>query len=215
MRISFLLILFPIFAGISLAQSDCPQISIVGPEEEIVPGEKVRFSVDPAVASEKYAYKWSVDTAFLASSDAAASVDVKTTADHSGAILAITLTVEGLPQGCGNSFTLSSKIQERISCGLPFDEFSASIPIGDEFGRLDSIVVSLSNNPAWIVYFVIRQGPNESDASVEKRIARIKNHISKTRRFSLERVFFVRQTHESESMTTVRVGTREALKGLF
>lgn len=215
MRISLLLFLFSIFASISLAQSDCPQISIVGPKEEIVPGEKIRFSVDPTLVSEKYAYKWSVNAAYLTSTDTATSIDIQTTAEFSGTILEITLTVEGLPQDCRNSFTLSSKIQERMSCGLPFDEFAASIPSGDEFGRLDSVIVSLSNNPEWIVYFVIRQGPNESDASVEKRIARIKKHISKTRHFSLERVFFVRQTDESESMTTVRVGTREALKGLF
>lgn len=195
----FILLLLTAASVAAQGTSVCPNLSIVGPAGITTPGDTAIFSLNPNLSNfENLKFNWTVSAGTIVTGVGSPVITAQTTQENAGTSLVASVTVSGLPSHCPNTATAVAPV---FFCGLPamLDEFGKLTP-SDERARLDAAAAEWSNNPTFYLFFVITSPAKESRASSDARVARIKRHLSVTRKIPPDRLVFTRSVFDQLSI---------------
>ena len=167
----------------------CPKITVIGPAGLTIPGKTMAFSAKIDSVVLKPSYIWTVSHGTIETGQNTNEILVRTSAADEGANSVATVTVAGAQSGCELTASESGPVATRIACGMPADEFGASLKPNDVRGRLDNFFQQLSNNPDNQGQIFISVAEGEPMDRTNLRLKLIVSH-AKFRKVDLDRFIF-------------------------
>jgi hypothetical protein len=195
------------------AAAQCPTITAKGPAGITPPGEDITFRAEINVVGPKFSFSWSVDKGTITSGQGTREITI-TTFGLSGEAVTATVEVGGLPSECDKRASESAGIDQRIVCGLAYDEWDEKVSLNDQRGRLDSFFASLANNPGNIGVIVLRVKHGDKLDPTNSRIKFMLKHIKFREVDKSQFWFFLEQSEErSTRLHIVPPGTEPPCEG--
>lgn len=187
-QMRFLLLACLILAAASAATSQCPTVTVVGPEGITVPGEEMTFRAVVGPTTSKLAYSWMISAGTIVKGQGTPKITVVTAREHAGSSITATVKLEGLSISCERSASETAGVAPVPGCGLPLDQWSNLKP-NDERGRLDLLFAELSNNPKDVGLLIFTVKPGDRLDAGNKRIQFVLKH-ARFREFDKGRLLF-------------------------
>jgi hypothetical protein len=196
------------FSFIAIGQtqnnSDCPVISITGPESVVQTGETMTFTVNVSgIDSDKIEYQWSVNKGTIIEGLGTSVISVDTSGLDSTTITA-TVKIKGLPSICSNLVSETAIVAPICILPIALDEFR-KLSKNDEKARLYIIVLELQQKGESNALIILYHTPKDNRKTLSKRVERIKNFLVKDNKVPEDRVSIVFGGEEPEERTKIYI----------
>lgn len=185
---SFFLTLPVIASFAAVAASQCPSVSVAGPDDSISAGETMTFAANIVSGETKspfaVTYNWSVSNGAISGGQGTSVIKVDT-AGLGGQSVTATLEIGGLPIECPRSASETGSVRPAIVANK-IDEYVA----GNEeleLLKLDNFVIYLQNEPNAEGYLIAYRGPKGKVGDAKAAIQRIRRYLV-TRGVNLDRI---------------------------
>lgn len=198
------LVILPVisFSQVSPTAGECPTFYVTGPACITAPGELHWFEATvKGRETESLEFDWRVSIGKIVKREGKAKIGVLITDNKAGHSLTATVEVKGLPEGCSN---VASETGGICDCGpeaILMDEFSIA-PSKIDSPRLISAVVEIEKNRNDQLYIIEYFPLKTTKVVVDRKIAAIRDHLSKILRFDLNRVTIVAAPSEDNEPLT-------------
>ena len=175
----------------------CPTISVKGPADITVPGDTMKFSLNPPPKhSENLKYKWIVSAGEIVEGQGTPTINVQTTRQMAGESITVKVVVAGLTNDCPNTSEDQRRIWDPSTIRQPMDHYRKLKP-SDQKVRLDSYFAWLANRKDEKLYIILQFSKGSDQAELRKRVKKIKDHI-KFRRFQSDRIVILAEPSDKE-----------------
>lgn len=182
MKISLLLLSF-LFAALCVSAQvnpQCPRISVTGPAGITVPGDKMMFAAksDRGFPSTSR-FDWTVSAGSIESGQGTGTITVRIPSDlYSYKVEAIVQVID-TSTGCTETLTAKSTGETGpFICGLAPDDYP-KLNRNDERARLLNAAHLWSQDPEYVLVFIIQVGADETVNNARRRAAFIQDFLSK------------------------------------
>ena len=205
MNCGFLILTLLVCASSIVAQSTqpCPSVSVEpysatvdrsdGP---IVFNARVK---DDDILVERLKYKWIISAGTITTGQDTSSITVDTTG-LGGVTITATVEVIGLKESCSTASGTVSVIEDRIVCGLAFDQYG-DIRFEDEKARLDNFAIQMLNEPSARGAIIVHAGNPTYRGEAADRLRRAKNYLVSVREVPPERLLTIEAGYNTDLTT--------------
>lgn len=190
------------FAAFAQA-NDCPEITIVTPNDTLVPGKPATISVAVGGKTAKtgLVYEWTVSAGGIVKGQGTPEIEfVATIEENEIANINVDVKITGLPKDCPNTASDIMPVAQRIF-GDPVDKFG-KIALDDRKARLDSFLIQIANDPDGEGLIVLTLEKRDSRTY---KISLLKNILKflEWRKADLTRISFAISEQDFDEQTTL------------
>lgn len=198
------LVLFNYYLSAQNESSQCPLITVDGPNSYIQPGEIMTFSaLIQGKAGTDLKYRWTTDKGIILEGQGTKVIHVSTEG-LSSTVVTATFEIQGLEKDCNNKNSEVGVVSQILFIE-PVDSYG-KISWEDESMKLDSLLITIQQNPGDKGYIKITTAKNESIINIKKHVGKLVKHI-KSRGLSPGRFIFA--IEKSEDHRTILMTVSE------
>ncbi len=152
-------------------------------------------------------YEWKASQGAIIKGQGTPAVTIDTIGLPGGSNITVQLKFTGLPENCQNIVENTASILPKL-IGEPYDIYP-KISIADEYGRFDSFIFSLRDNPNSKGFLVMNVAKNESLEKTKTRIRKLLR-VANIRKFPKERLIFAVKKTSYISQTIAWIVPKDA-----
>lgn len=183
----------------------CPSIEIVTPAGQTRSDDL--FTVNALIKSKSgvgsLKYDWTVSGGTIESGQGTAVISVRTTLEHAGETIKVTVTISGISSVCENTASEVVAIAPANFDIRTADQFGV-LGANEVKAIIDNIFIELDSDPNLFALFEMEFTDSETVQDRTLRITRILDAI-KFRRYDLNKVMFLISNKKESTYTTVKI----------